>query len=83
MELELIKRHDLFQIAVWSCVFPLLVLWSPGFGSSNAISSGLLMPWEGSKGTDNSLNVILPGCHLTYSLWGPLGLVTSALCSLL
>lgn len=56
------------------------VLWSPRFWSSNAISSGLLMPWEGDRR--------FPKCGFawspsTYSLLGPQGLVTSALCSLL
>lgn len=76
------KRHDLFQIAVWSCVFSLPVLRSPKCWSSNASALGC---WRRGKGARDRQ---FPNCGFarlssTYSLLGPLDHDLSSLLSAL
>lgn len=68
MELELIK--DMICFRLLSGVGSFLSLCCGVLDFEVLMQSALTsMPWEGSEGTDNPLNVVVPGCHPLTLCW--------------
>lgn len=68
VELELIK--DMICFRLLSGVGSFLSLCCGVLDFEVLMQSALTsMPWEGSEGTDNPLNVVVPGCHPLTLCW--------------